>query len=127
MSKPKFSTERFDVFKVTCGRRLQGCECDVLPLGAAPRDVYLAFFHSYDEPKAIATITVWPKSDNGLWHYVQWMDVTHDYRRRGVAMELLRGLEKYIGPLEMSGATLAGEKLVEKWDKEHDNEAAKAG
>lgn len=96
-STPVFSTERLDVFHVHCTRAEHlGCG----------RDVYLAFHRVEDIPRPICTVTLW-----GNW--VEWIETVEDWRRAGIATEMIHGLERHVGVLEMDSATEAGEAFLQ--------------
>jgi hypothetical protein len=111
--KPVFNTNRFEVFRITCERSLKG---------AMPRDVYVAFFRDKDVPRPVCTMTVWPTApvwdtDDGRaepkGRFVEWCEVTEEFRRQGIATEVLLAVQEFAGPLDGIGVTDAGEALME--------------
>src|SRR4051794_1325061 len=108
-----FNTNRFEVFRITCERGMTG---------AMPRDVYLAFFRDEDVPRPVCIVTVWPElplseSDGTLsestGRYVEWCEVSEQFRRDGIATEVLLAIQEFAGPLDACGATDDGERLME--------------
>jgi hypothetical protein len=102
--QPVFQTERFDVFRMTCMRNPGLC---------VPRHVYLAFHRHQDIPRPVCICTIWPKCPIGELPYVEWLEVTSNDRRAGIATEVLLGIQDFIGPMIADPVTHAGEKLVE--------------
>ena len=50
---------------------------------------------------------------NPFFRRNEWLEVTSDDRRTGVASEVLLGVQDFIGPMIAEPVTHAGEKLVE--------------
>ena len=105
--KPFIKTKRFDIFHQHIVRN---------PKLGLPRDVYIAWFHSDDVPRPICVVTIW-KECPYLRNYVEWIEVTEDWRREGVATEVLRALRCKLGKLSMDGGTKAGDAFVDAKDK----------
>jgi hypothetical protein len=78
--QPVFQTQRLDVFCVTCVRN---------PALGVPRQVYLAFHRHQDIPRPVCVCTVWPKCLIDGLPYVEWIEVTSNDRRTGIASEVL--------------------------------------
>lgn len=100
--KPLLKTKRFDIFHQRVVRS---------PKQGLPRDVYSAWFHCDDVPKPVCVVTIWdecPYYDN----YVEWVEVSDDWRRQGVATEVLRALRKALGQLEMIPGSDDGEAFI---------------
>jgi hypothetical protein len=102
--QPVFQTERFDVFRVTCVRN---------PALGVPRTVYIAFHRHQDIPRPVCICTVLGKCPIDGLPYVEWLEVTSNDRRTGIATEVLLGVQDFIGPMIAEPVTHAGEKLVE--------------
>jgi hypothetical protein len=105
--KPVIKTKRFDIFHQRIVRN---------PKLGLPRDVYSAWFHSDDVPRPICVVTIW-KECPYLRNYVEWVEVTEDWRLEGVATEVLRALRCKLGKLSMDGGTKAGDAFVAAKDK----------
>ena len=110
--KPVFQTRRFDIFCAHCERN---------PELGQPRDVYLAFSRDDDVPRPQYTVTIWPTcpcfddDDNhvkGVQSYIEWCEVAEDFRRAGIATEVLLGLQDYVAPLVGDGKTDSGRALA---------------
>lgn len=98
MSEPIFSTERLDVFHIHAERN------EALGCG---RDVYVAFHRLEDVPYPIVVLTL-------FGNYVEWIETMDIWRRHGYGTELVRGMEKSVGILNMEGVTEAGEAFCDK-------------
>jgi len=94
---PTIQTERFDVFHVHITRN---------PALGCGRDVYMAWFRDTDVPCSACEVTL-------FGNYVEWIHVCEEWRRQGIATEILRGIEALYGPLTLDGVTESGEALVE--------------
>lgn len=92
-----FKTERFAVSHVHCERNE---EC-----GFYGRDVYIAFHLDADIPSPSCIVTL-----QDSW--VEWVEVPAHERRQRIATEVLTGLERHVGSLELSGVTEEGEAFV---------------
>lgn len=106
---PWGKTERFDLFlqHVTRNPRL-----------GEGRDVVLAFHRTQDIPFPVCVVTL-------MANYVEHIYVVDDWRRDGVATEVLRGIESLEGRLSMEAATEAGEAFCNAYleiEEEHDDE-----
>jgi hypothetical protein len=93
-----FTTERLTVSHVHCERNEE--------LGMCGRDVYIAFHRLADIPAPLCMVTLC-----GNW--VEWIETKEGYRRNGFAREMVDGLEKHVGCLEMTGVTGEGKAFVE--------------
>lgn len=102
-SATAFVTERFVVSHVNCERNEAA--------GFDGRDVYVAFFHDQDVPQPVCVVTLEDK-------WVEWIEVRADYRRQGIATEVLTGLESHVGSLELTGATDEGEAFLDAFCQE---------
>jgi len=101
VARLEFQTERFDVFYVHVERNPQlGCG----------RDVYMAWHRHEDVPRSVCEVTLWG-------NYIEWLHVCEEWRRNGVATEVMRGLEKNVGELDYSGVTEAGEAFCAAYEK----------
>jgi hypothetical protein len=102
--KPAFQTERFDVFCARCVRN---------PAFGVHRDVYLAFHRHRDIPRPVCVCTIWPNCPIDGLPYLEWLEVTCNEQRTGIASEVFLGVQDHIGPMIADPVTHAGEKLVE--------------
>jgi GNAT superfamily N-acetyltransferase len=93
-----FKTARFAVSHVHCERNEE--------FGFLGRDVFIAFHRLADIPSPLCIVTL---DHDG---FVEWVEVPKDHRREGIATEVLTGLEKHVGSLELSGVTEEGEAFV---------------
>jgi len=106
---PFLKTARFDIFHHRVVRN---------PELGVPRDMYTAWFHSEDVPKPVCVVTIYtyellePKENSQFSRFVEWVEVTSDHRREGIATEVLRALRDKLGYLSLSGATDEGEAFV---------------
>lgn len=113
---PFLKTARFDIFHHRVVRN---------PELGVPRDMYTAWFHSEDVPKPVCVVTIYtyellePKENSQFSRFVEWVEVTSDHRREGIATEVLTALEAAIGQLNLSGATDEGEAFCAVWEKKH--------
>ena len=82
------------------------------PALGRPRDIYLAFHRHQDIPFPVCVCTIWPNCPPSGWPYVEWIEVSSDERRRGIASEMLLGLQDYIGPMVAEPVTYAGQMLI---------------
>lgn len=101
-----FKTERFAVSHVHCERNDERW--------FAGRDVYIAFHHDADVPSPVCIVTLF-----GNW--VEWVEVPACERRNKIATEVLTGLEKHVGSLELSGVTEEGEAFVNAFCPEEES------
>lgn len=102
MSKPVFSTERLDVFRIEAERNEK--------LGL-PRDVYLAFHRHEDIPRPIVACTIFCEFSR----YVEWLETEERFRRKGYATEMLRGVENFVGQCDCTGVTESGEAFLDAY------------
>ena len=98
---PFLRTKNFDIFHHRVVRN---------PRMGLPRSVFTAWFREFDVPRPVCTVTIWDDCPYGA--YVEWVYVCEQYRRTGVATEVITALEKELGCLHMSGATTAGKAFV---------------
>lgn len=96
-------TERFTIFSHEIKRDEN--------VGGAYRTVFQAWFHSEDVPKPVCIVTV----NEGCGDYVDWLHVDEQYRRQGIASEVVRAIESYIPTLMLEGATDDGEAFVDAY------------
>ena len=91
LDQPVFETQRLRVFatgivisQVLCTRR----------------ELFVAFWPDFNRVLPIATALLSNhadrEDDTAGWH-VDWIEVASDYRRQGIATELLHGIERYLG------------------------------
>jgi len=100
--KPVLQTKRLDIFRHRVKRN---------PKLGLPRDLYTAWHRLEDIPRPLCEVVVWPWK-NGNW--VEWVHVCQEFRRQGIATEVLDAIKKDLGSVSLSGATSEGEKLCEK-------------
>lgn len=93
-----FVTERLTVSHVHCERNEE--------IGHLGRDVYIAFHRFEDLPRPLVIVTL-------CGNYVEWIEVSEGERRQGYGREMVDGLEKHVGCLEMTGVTDEGEAFVD--------------
>lgn len=98
MSQYNFSTERFTVTHVHCDRNDER--------GMLGRDVWIAFHRDIDHPRPSCVVTL-------MGNWVEWIEVSPEERRQGIATEIIGGLENLVGELELTGVTEEGEKFVD--------------
>ena len=86
--KHAFETKRLRVFR---------CE-DITPMDAnTPRTVFMAFRRDIDRPMVAATAVIWMDAVRICGGpYVDWLEVSSEYRRQGLGTELLRGIETHL-------------------------------
>lgn len=104
--RPDVQTKRFDVFLQRVVRN---------PALGVGRDVFTAWFRDEDVPRPVCVVTL-------FCNYVEWIQVCEHYRRRGIATEVLEGIEAIYGVMSMDGVTDAGEAFVEAYCKSHDTD-----
>lgn len=101
--QPFLQTQRFDIFHHRVVRN---------PKLGYPKEVFTAWFRDEDVPRSVCEVTLFP---NPFGLYVEWVHVCEEYRRQGIATEVMRALENKFGALDMSGATDAGEAFVDAY------------
>lgn len=82
-------------------------------VGGMCRTVFQAWFHSEDVPKPVCIVTI----NESFMDYVEWVHVDEQYRRRGIATEVLRAIENEIGGIMIDGATDAGEAWCDHYER----------
>lgn len=75
--------------------------------------MFHAWMLSEDVPRPVVVVTVWEQFDN----YVEWIYVEDQFRRKGFATEVLREIERQIGPLTIEGVTPEGKELERSYYK----------
>lgn len=96
MAELAFQTCRFDVFHTHVEWEGE------IGVGSG-RDVYMAWFREEAVPRSVCEVTL---DESG---YVEWIHVCEGFRRQGIATEVFRGLEDYLGEeLVVEGVTGAG-------------------
>jgi hypothetical protein len=100
--------------------RLAVCEVELPPEFGEPFTMYLAFEHGMAFRVAVScTVNVHPISDGPP--YLGWIETSSRLRRKGLAAELWRGVEKYLGRrIYGDGVTMAGRRLCGKLEVHHD-------
>ena len=81
-------------------------------VGGMPRTVFHAGFHSEDVAKPVCIVTI----NECFSNYVEWVHVDEQYRRKGIATEVLRAIENDIGGIMMEGATDVGEAFCDTYE-----------
>lgn len=80
-----------------------------------PRDVFIAFRTDEDRPMVCATAMVMDEIPD-MGRYVDWMEVTSEYRRQRFGSELLAGIERYYGrALDMSAGSKDGQRFLGRY------------
>lgn len=82
-------------------------------LGGLPRTVFQAWHHSQDVPKPVCVVTIF----EAFCNYVEWIHVDEQYRRMGIATEVLQAIEAEIGTCDMEGVSESGERFCEHYAK----------
>lgn len=78
-----------------------------------PRTVFQAWFHSMDVVKPVCIVTV----NESMFDYVEWCHVEEQYRRQGIATEVVRAINSVVPGLSFEGATDEGEAFVDAYFK----------
>lgn len=97
-------TDRFDVHSHEIKRDDR--------VGGMCRTVFQAWFHSQDIPKPVCIVTI----NESCMDYVEWIHVDEQYRRQGIATEVLRAIEKVIPGIELDAGTDAGEAFIKEYE-----------
>lgn len=90
-------TSRFTIFSHEIQRDAK--------VGGMCRTVFQAWFHSEDVPKPVCIVTI----NESFMDYVEWVHVDEQYRRMGIATEVMQAIEGVIPCITLEGATDAGE------------------
>jgi len=104
MKYEPISTERFIIYSHEIKRPEK--------LGGMFRTVFHAWFHSEDIPRPICIVTI----NESLMDYVDWVHVDEEFRRRGIATEVMRAIEGVIPGITLSGATDEGDAFCEAYE-----------
>lgn len=99
--QPFAQTKRFDIFRHIVVRN---------PEQGLPRDVFTAWYRDEDVPRPVCEVVLFV---HPMGIFVEWVHVCEQYRRQGIATEVLEAITQRWGPLDMTGATPVGEKFVE--------------
>ncbi len=104
--KPVFETSRLRVFQLV-----------VVPMEEnVPRPIFVATRKDEDRPMVTATAVVWPGSPSPGLAYIDWVEVTSEYRRMGFATELLQGIEQHTQlVLVVEGGSSDGDGFCAAW------------
>lgn len=100
---PVIRTQRFSIYKHEIVRDEK--------LGGMLRSVFHAWHHSEDWPRPACVVTV----NECFKNFVEWVHVEDQFRREGVATEVVRAIELEIGTLTMEGATDEGMAFCETY------------
>ena len=84
-------------------------------VGEAERTVFHAWHHSEDVPRPVCVVTV----NEWYLNYVEWVYVDEQYRRMGIATEVLREIEIELGKLTLDGATDEGEAFCDSYQEKY--------
>lgn len=98
-------TERFNIHRHEITRDEK--------LGGMSRTVFHAWHHTEDVAKPVCIVTI----NEGFLNYVEWIHVDEQYRREGIATEVLRAIETDIGGVLLDGATDEGEAFCEAYER----------
>ena len=77
------------------------------------RTVFQAWFHSEDVPKPVCIVTI----NESFMDYVEWVHVDEQYRRQGIATEVMRAIADRIPGITLEGATDAGEAWCDHYER----------
>ena len=113
MKYPVIRTARFDVHSHEIMRSEK--------LGGMSRTVFQAWDHSRDIPKPLCVVTI----NESFMDYVEWIHVDEQYRREGIATEVMRGIEDVIPGIMLEGATDEGEAWCEHYEQKYPRNALK--
>ena len=102
---PVLRTERFNIHSHEIKRDDR--------VGGICRTVFQAWFHSEDIPKPVCIVTI----NESFMDYVEWIHVDEQYRRHGIATEVMQEIEKVIPGITLEGATDAGEAFCEEYER----------
>lgn len=83
--------------------------------GIMCRTVFQAWFHSEDVPKPVCIVTI----NEGFADFVEWVHVDEQFRRQGIATEVMRGIEDIIPGITISGATDEGDAFCEAYERKY--------
>lgn len=97
-------TERFNIHRQEITRDDK--------VGGMPRTVFHAWYHSEDVAKPVCFVTV----NECFSNYVEWIHVDEQYRRMGIATEVLRAIESDIGGVMIEGVTNEGEAFCDAYE-----------
>jgi ribosomal protein S18 acetylase RimI-like enzyme len=76
-----------------------------------PRDIYIAMRSDVDRPMVAATATLWKRQ--GEW-FIDWLEVSTEYRREGFATELLEALRQHLdAPIVTTPGSEDGEAFLD--------------
>lgn len=84
-------------------------------LGGLSRTVFQAWFHSLDVAKPVCFVTV----NEGFCDFVEWIHVDEQYRRQGIATEVVNAIENIIPGITFEGATDAGHAWCEHYERKY--------
>ena len=101
--QPFITTPRFDIFHHRNVRN---------PKMGHPKEMFTAWYRDEDVPRPVCEVILYP---NPYGIYVEWVHVCEEYRRHGIATEVVAALEEKFGTLDMGGATDAGEAFVDSY------------
>lgn len=95
------SSERFDIFKTEV-------ECRGTQ---SKKFMFHAWFHSEDVAKPTCIVTI------SEFNFVEWIHVDEQFRRKGIATEVLQAIENEIGKLILDPVTKEGEEFCKSFHK----------
>jgi GNAT superfamily N-acetyltransferase len=101
-----FETLRLRVFKATIVPN--DCSCE--------KEIFLGFLLGDERPAPVVTATLCPPL-NGFDAFLEWAETVSDYRRHGLATELLLAVDKQCYSFNYNGATEDGDAFCEHLEK----------
>lgn len=88
-------------------------------VGGMARTVFHAWYHSEDVAKPVCIVTV----NECFSNYVEWVHVDEQYRRKGIATEVLRAIETNLSGVMIDGATDEGEAFCDSYESKYPSPA----
>jgi GNAT superfamily N-acetyltransferase len=107
MKYEPISTERFVIYSHEIQRPQK--------LGGMCRTVFQAWFHSQDIPRPICIVTI----NESMCDYVEWVHVEEEFRRQGIATEIIHAIEGVIPGITLEGATDEGEAWCDYYERKY--------
>lgn len=82
-----------------------------------PRTLFVGFRRDEDRPMVTVTALVWMDAERILdMPWLDWIEVSTEYRREGFATEMLRGIERHIDRrIGMDPGTAEGEFFLQAY------------
>lgn len=82
-------------------------------LGGMCRTLFHAWFHSDDIPRPICIVTI----NESMCDYAEWVHVEEEFRRQGIATEVMRAIEIVIPGITLEGVTDEGEAWCDHYER----------